>query len=151
MRGFPGIGWGTDSRKEFSHLDPISSLTFGCGSILQIRPRIGQKASRPNGIFWQFPGDAIVMWGDFQTKFEVDVPSMSQWKELAEVRADHFATLRALNAEEKQDLTITLNRLLQQDVSDVRYNFTLRLIVEHAAGCPALCTSGSFANMPAEF
>jgi hypothetical protein len=130
------IDWHTDFTSVYSAHNPISSLTFERGSVLRIRLRDKQfKANKPTGIFWQFPGDAVVMWGTFQHDFEHEIPPKSMWADLAQQRRDDVNYFRVLSPDERDDLNQTLHILNAPGYSDLRYNFTVRFVEKHLDYC----------------
>ena len=127
-----GIDVHTDFSKTYHWKNPITSLTFGRGALLVIQD--SRKTEHTKGIYYQYPGDAIVMSGRFNEMFLHAVPSVETWRELIDPppHCDWYCT-RSLPKRE-QDLA----EKISSGVEDVRirHNVTIRWHEMHLKGCP---------------
>ena len=61
--------------------NPITSLSYGRGSILTITDSMKETKQR-TALYYQFPGDAIIMSGKFNVTFWHGVPAVDSWQAL---------------------------------------------------------------------
>ena len=110
--------------------NPIASLPYGRGSSLTI-----QESNKPGkqrtALYYQFPGDAIIMSGHFNLKFLHGVPAVDSWQAL-------FKTQNIVR-ELPQDEFDEANKVINGDEMDEGFNVTIRWHESHYNGCPYLC------------
>ena len=75
-----GLDQHQDKARTYHSKNPITSFSFGCGSLLVITDSL--KANKRTAVYYQFPGDAIVMSGPFNDRFFHGVPSLNAWSSL---------------------------------------------------------------------
>ena len=64
-----------DFSKTYDPKNPIASLSYGRGSILTIQDS-NKPAKHKTALYYQFPGDAIIMSGKFNVTFLHGVPAV---------------------------------------------------------------------------
>ena len=67
-----------DLSTTYDGRNPITSLSYGRGSILTIQDS-NKPGKQQTALYYQFPGDAIIMSGDFNLKFWHGVPAVDSW------------------------------------------------------------------------
>ena len=70
-----------DLSTTYDGRNPITSLSYGRGSILTITDS-NKPMKQRTALYYQFPGDAIIMSGDFNLKFWHGVPAVDSWQAL---------------------------------------------------------------------
>ena len=76
-----GIDAHQDRSTTYDGRNPITSLSYGRGSILSITDTNKEKKQQ-TALYYQFPGDAIIMSGGFNLKFWHGVPAVDSWEAL---------------------------------------------------------------------
>ena len=76
-----GIDDHQDLSMTYHGRNPITSLSYGRGSILMIID-LNKPAKQQTALYYQFPGDAIIMSGGFNLKFWHGVPAVDSWEAL---------------------------------------------------------------------
>ena len=132
-----GLDRHQDKAITYDSKNPITSLSYGCGALLEITN--SNKDKRRTALYYQFEGDAIIMSGPFNEKFYHRVPAVATWKELIE----SCSNVRSLPPEEMQ----AAERLMEEmslGQPCTRYNCTIRWHEKHMAGCPMEKDAASF-------
>ena len=127
-----GLDAHQDKSRTYDPKNPITSLSFGRGSLLVIQDKY--KAKHTKAIYYQYPGDAIVMSGGFNDTFLHAIPAVETWKDLITPPEDcKWSCTRYLPDEEK-----SLAEKLSSGVttSHIRHNVTIRWHELHLEGCP---------------
>ena len=76
-----GIDAHQDLSSTYARNHPIASLSYGRGSILMIQDSLKPTKQRI-ALYYQFPGDAINMSGEFSMQFYHGVPEVDTWAKL---------------------------------------------------------------------
>ena len=106
--------------------NPVTSLSYGSGSILTIQDSI-KPAKQQTALYFQFPGDAIIMSGPFNLRFYHGVPAVDSWKELFQ----SHNIVRMLPPNEFEEA----NRVIADVEANARFNVTIRWHESHYQGC----------------
>ena len=117
--------------------NPITSLSYGRGSILAITDSNSEIKQR-TALYYQFPGDAIIMSGDFNLKFWHGVPAVDSWQALFETKD----IVRVLPQNEMNEA----NRVIKGEMNE-RFNVTIRWHESHYDGCPYLCGTAAHLSL----
>ena len=124
-----GIDPHQDISDTYSYINPITSLSYGRGSILTITDSMKETKQR-TALYYQFPGDAIIMSGEFNVSFFHGVPPVDSWPDLFQRRN----IVRKLPPNELDEAY----RVIQGEMNE-RFNVTIRWHESHFDGCPYLC------------
>ena len=76
-----GIDPHQDISSTYHGRNPIASLSYGRGSILTIQDSTKPTKQR-TALYYQFPGDTIIMSGLFNLNFYHGVPPVDEWRQL---------------------------------------------------------------------
>ena len=106
--------------------NPVTSLSYGRGSILTIQDSI-KPAKQQTALYFQFPGDAIIMSGPFNLRFYHGVPAVDSWKQLFQSQN----IVRMLPPNEFEEA----NRVIADVEANLRFNVTIRWHESHYQGC----------------
>ena len=78
-----GINPHRDLSTTYDASNPITSLSYGRGSILTITDS-NKETKQRTALYYQFPGGAIIMSGQFNETFYHGVPALDSWPALFE-------------------------------------------------------------------
>ena len=73
-----GIHPHQDLSATYDGINTITSLPYGRGSILTIQDS-NKPGKQRTALYYQFPGDAIIMSGKFNLTFYHGVPAVDSW------------------------------------------------------------------------
>ena len=131
-----GIDPHQDLSETYDSRNPIASLSYGCGSLLAISD--SNKDSKRTALYYQFPGDAIVMSGQFNLRFWHAVPPVKSWPQLLECPR----LVRSLPSDELKEAKAIIARV-NHEACCTRWNVTIRWHQTHWEGCPYLPSTGA--------
>ena len=131
--------------------DPITSCSWGCAGVLvlSVAPKTGYKSVTKKTMLVARDGDVAIMGGDFQRRFLHEVPPVPQWKNLQESLS---ADLQPWEIE-VIDREAALFDAGYPDVSDTRYNSTIRWHTNHHHDCfwnPNKCSARPESSAPTQ-
>ena len=118
-----------DRSSTYHARNPITSLSYGRGSILTIQDS-NKPAKQQPALYYQFPGDAIIMSGNFNLNFWHGVPAVDSWPAL-------FKSQNIVRMLPQNELDAANKVFDGVDMSD-RFNVTIRWHESHYDGCPYL-------------
>ena len=121
-----------DKSRTYDARNPITSLSYGRGSILTIQDS-NKPTKQKTALYYQFPGDAIIMSGTFNLKFWHGVPPVDSWRTLFEKEN----IVRRLPKNELDEA----NKVFDGAEMCDRFNVTIRWHESHYDGCPYKCGS----------
>ena len=128
-----------DLSTTYDGRNPIISLSYGRGSILTIQDS-KKPAKQQTALYYQFPGDAIIMSGAFNLMFWHGVPAVDTWKGLF----SRQNIVRNLPRNEFDEA----NKIIDGAEMNVRFNVTIRWHESHYADCPYLCGTAARIAIP---
>ena len=121
-----GLDTHRDESWTYDPKNPITSLSYLRGSILEITN--SNKATSKKALCFQYPGDAIIMSGEFNKQFYHGVPAVKTWVTL-------FLSqniVRDLTTDERNKAEEVLRNLQM----NIRYNVTIRWHERQHPHCP---------------
>ena len=133
-----GIDPHKDLSPTYSEKNPITSFSYGRGSILTITDS-NKPTKQRTALYYQFPGDAIIMSGEFNMAFYHGVPAVDSWQELFKRQN----SVRELPQNEMQEA----DRVIKGEGNE-RFNVTIRWHEQHYDGCPYRCGTAAQIAVP---
>ena len=124
-----GIDPHQDRSETYHSINPIASLSYGRGSILTIQDS-NKLTKQRTALYFQFPGDAIIMSGTFNERFLHGVPPVDSWRDLLNKQN----IVKQLPQNEFDEA----NRVFAEGVMNERFNVMIRWHETHHKGCPYL-------------
>ena len=98
-----------------------------------------ETMKQQTALYYQFPGDGIIMSGDFNLKFWHGVPAVDSWQALFK----RHNIVRMLPQNELDEA----NRVIKGEMNE-RFNVTIRWHESHFDGCPYLCGTAAQIAVP---
>ena len=120
-----------DHSQTYCEKNPIASLSYGRGYMLTIQNSL-QLAKQQTALYYQCPGDAIIMSGRFNEKFWHGMPPIEDWNELCKKKN----IVRPLPDHERLEAATLMDGV---EMDHDRYNVTIRWHEKHQAGCKYVC------------